>query len=45
MLLRGALLFLGAMQLIQIHTKQELFAIAKSLEPFLGQILRRKGKM
>lgn len=45
MLLRGALLFLGAMQLIQLHSKRELIHIAKSLEPFLGRILRRRGEM
>jgi hypothetical protein len=33
------------MQLTQIHTKQELFAICKSMEPFLGQIIRLKGGM
>jgi len=41
MLMRGALLFLGAMQLIQLHTKKDLFAMARTLEPYLGQILRR----
>ncbi len=41
MLMRGALLFLGAMQLIQLHKKRDLFAMAKTLEPYLGQILRR----
>jgi len=45
MLLRGALLFRGAMQLIQLHSKRELINIAKSLEPFLGRILRRRGEM
>lgn len=45
MLVRGALLFLGAMQLIQLHSKQELFNLAKTLEPYLGKILRRKSKM
>ncbi len=42
MLVRGALLFLGAMQLIQLHSKQDLFNLAESLEPYLGKILRRK---
>jgi hypothetical protein len=41
MLMRGALLFLGAMQLIQLHKKRDLFAMARTLEPYLGQILRR----
>ncbi|MBL8634390.1 MAG: hypothetical protein JNM40_14300 [Myxococcales bacterium] len=41
MLMRGALLFLGAMQLIQLHKKRDLFAMARILEPSLGQILRR----
>jgi len=45
LLVRGALLFLGALQLIQLHTKRELFNIARALEPFLGQILRRRGEM
>ena len=33
MLMRGALLFLGAMQLIQLHKKRDLFAMARTLEP------------
>lgn len=41
MLMRGALLFLAAMQLIQLHSKRDLFAMARTLEPYLGQILRR----
>lgn len=41
MLMRGALLFLGAKQLIQLHKKRDLFAMARILEPYLGQILRR----
>ncbi len=44
MLMCGALLFLAAMQLIQLHSKKDLLAMARSLEPFLGTILRR-GKM
>ncbi len=35
MLMRGALLFLGAMQLIQLHKKRDLFAMARTLEPYL----------
>ena len=45
MLMRGVLLFLATMQLLQLHPKKELLAIAKSLEPFLGPILRRKEKL
>ena len=45
MLMRGALLFLAAMQLLQLHPKKDLLAMAKSLEPFLGPILRRRGKL
>jgi hypothetical protein len=41
MLMRGSLLFLGTMQFIQIHTPKELFAMTQTLEPYLGQILRR----
>ena len=41
MLMRGAPRFLGAMQLIQLHTKRDLFAMARTLEPYLGQILSR----
>ena len=43
--MRGALLFLAAMQLLQLHPKKDLLAMAKSLEPFLGPILRRREKL
>ncbi|HAN92018.1 MAG TPA: hypothetical protein DCQ33_08065 [Nitrospira sp.] len=42
MLMRGALLFLAAMQMIQLHSKKDLLAMARSLEPLLGPILRRR---
>jgi hypothetical protein len=45
MLMRGALLFLAAMQLIQLHSKKDLLAMARSLEPFLGTIIRRDRTM
>lgn len=45
MLMRGVLLFLATMQLLQLHPKKELLAIAKSLEPFLGPLLRRQEKL
>lgn len=41
MLMRGMLLFLAAMQLLQLHSKKDLLAMAKSLEPYVGPILRR----
>ena len=45
MLMRGALLFLAAVQLIQLHGKKDLLAMARSLEPFIGSILRRGRTM
>jgi len=33
MLIRGALLFIGAMQLIQLHTQKDLFAMARTQSP------------
>ena len=45
MLMRGVLLFLAAMQLIQLHSKQDLLSMARSLEPLLGPILRQKKKL
>ena len=46
MLMRGALLFIASLQLIQLYSKKELLAMARSLEPMLGMlgpILRRRG--
>lgn len=43
MLLRGALLFLGTVQLRQLHSKKNLLAMARSLEPLLGPILRQRA--
>ena len=45
MLMRGALLFIASIQLIQLYSKKELLAMAHSLEPLLGPILRRRGEM
>ena len=45
MLMRGALIFIAAVQLCQQLGKRELFAMAKFLEPLLGPILRRKGTL
>jgi len=45
MLMRGALLFIASLQLIQLYSKKELLAMARSLEPILGPILRRRGEM
>lgn len=45
MLMRGALLFLAAVQLLQLHSKKDLLAMARSLEPLLGPILRRETKL
>ena len=40
--MRGVLIFIAAVQLCQQLGKRELFAMAKSLEPLLGPILRWK---
>jgi hypothetical protein len=45
MLMRGALLFIASVQLIQLYSKKELLAMAHSLEPLLGPILCRRGEM
>ena len=45
MLMRGELLLLASLQLIQLYSKKELLAMATSLAPLLGPILRRKGEM
>jgi Transposase DNA-binding len=44
MLMRGALLFLATVQLLQLHSKKDLLAMARSLEPLLGPILRRRAE-
>lgn len=45
MLMRGVLIFIAAVQLCQQLGKRELFAMAKSVEPLLGPILRRREKL
>lgn len=45
MLMRGALLFLATIQLLQLHSKKDLLTMARSLEPLLGPILRRRAEM
>lgn len=42
MLMRGALLFIASLQLILLTSKKELLAMARSLEPLLVPILRRR---
>jgi hypothetical protein len=44
-LMRGLMIFLAAVQLCQQLGKRELLNMAKSLEPLLGPILRRRGEM
>ncbi len=44
-LMRGVLIFIAAVQLCQQLGKRELFTMAKSLEPLLGPILRRREEM
>lgn len=44
MLMRGALLFLSTVQLLQLYSKKDLLSMARSLEPLLGPILRRRGE-
>ena len=45
MLMRGVMIFIAAVQLCQQLGKRELFAMAKSVEPLLGPILRRREKL
>lgn len=44
-LMRGALIFLAAVQLCQQLGPSELLSMARSLEPLLGPILRREGEL
>lgn len=44
-LMRGALIFLAAVQLCQQLGPRELLSMARSLEPLLGPILRRVGDL
>lgn len=44
-LMRGALIFLAAVQLCQQLGSSELLSMARSLEPLLGPILRREGEL
>jgi hypothetical protein len=44
-LMRGALIFLAAVQLCQQLGPRELLSMAKSLEPLPGPILRREGDL
>jgi hypothetical protein len=44
-LMRGVLIFVAAVQLCQQLGKRELFAMAKSLEPLLGPMLRRSEEL
>jgi hypothetical protein len=44
-LMRGALIFLAAVQLCQQLGPPQLLSMARSLEPLLGPILRREGEL
>jgi hypothetical protein len=44
-LMRGVMIFIAAVQLCQQLGKHQLFTMARSLEPLLGPLLRRKAEM